>query len=68
MPSISNLATNADLNAKINEVKGEISGVNTLFKESRLWCKKIRNGKKNTTSNYDKFMTNILDAKIKKKS
>ena len=46
MPSISNLATNADLNAKINEVKGEISGVNTLFKESRLWCKKIRNGKK----------------------
>ena len=24
--------------------------------------------KKNTTSNYDKFMTNILDAKIKKKS
>ena len=46
MPSISNLATNADLNAKINEVKGEISGVNTLFKESRLWCKRIRNGKK----------------------
>ena len=45
MPSISNLATNADLNAKINEVKGEISGVNTLFIESRLWCKKIRNGK-----------------------
>ena len=36
MPSISNLATNADLNAKINEVKGEISGVNTLFKENRL--------------------------------
>ena len=45
MPSISNLATNADLNAKINEVKGEISGFNTLFKENRLWCKKIRNGK-----------------------
>ena len=45
MPGISNLATNADLNAKINEVKGEISGVNTLFKENRLWCKKIRNGK-----------------------
>ena len=38
------------------------------LKKADYDAKKIRNGKKNTTSNYDKFMTNILDAKIKKKS
>ena len=36
MPNITNLATNASLNAKINEIKGEIPNITNLATTSVL--------------------------------
>ena len=40
IPDISNLATNASLNTKMNEVKGEIPSITNLYNNTSLNAKK----------------------------
>ena len=79
IPDISNLATNTSLNAKINEIKklgltnlattaalatvgNKILNIIDLVKKADY---DVRNENKNfTNSDFNKFMSNILDAKI----
>ena len=42
IPDISNIATNASLNANINEVKGEIPSITNLATNASLNAKKMR--------------------------
>ena len=84
IPRITNLATNASLNAKINEVKNKITSITKLATTIALTAvknkilnfsnlvkkadydaeiKDIRNIYC-TTSDYNEFMNNILDANI----
>ena len=84
IPSITNLATNSDLNTKINEVKNEILNITDLATTTGLTAVENRipnvsglvkkayydaeikdiKDKYFTTSDYNKFTNNILDAKI----
>ena len=59
IPSITDLATTVALNAVKNERSSQ---------EKRLWCKTSNIESKHfTTSNCNKFLNELLDAKIKKK-
>ena len=64
IPGVTNLATTA----AFTTVENKIPNFNDLLKKNRLWCKNIRNGKKYfSTSYYNKFTSNTLDAKITQK-
>ena len=65
---VSGLATTADLNTKIGEVENKIPDVSGLVKKT-VYDTKILDieGKYCTTFDYNKFMSDILDGKIKQK-
>ena len=66
MPNTNGLVTTAVLNTKIGEVKNETRVVSELVKE-KYYDAKISNVERTyfNTSHYNKFTSEILDAKIK---
>ena len=68
IPDVSGLVTTTVLNTKISEVKNKIPIVSDLVKKTNYDSKILEmDGKYITTSDYDKFKSDILDAEIKQK-
>ena len=67
MPDVSGLETTTVLHTKISKVKNIIPVVSNLVRKIN-YDAKISVIKCFTTANYNKFMSDILDAKIKQKN
>ena len=68
IPDVSGLATTPVLNTTIGEIQNKISNIDGLVKKLDYETKiKYIKGKYFTTSDYNKFTSNILDAEIKQK-
>ena len=64
IPDITNLATNTTL----TDVENKVSNNSDLVRKADYHTKISETEKKNTTSDYNKFMNNILEAKIRAKN
>ena len=66
IPGISGLVTTTVLNTKIGKFKNKIPVISDLVQKTDYVAKILQiRGKYLTTSEYNKFTSNILDAKIK---
>ena len=68
IPDITNLATNTTLNTKINEVKNEIPLKKEQKKQIMMQKYHKMGSKYFTTSDFNKFTSNILGEKITQKN